>query len=497
MRLRAGSCPATDHAHRLPTAWLPWRLLIFAGDTNATFRVTPLANLRIGSAVVLVSSFLQQERRSMPAPKQRGVLSGIDDDANHHIAGSFVPASPTASNFSRPPSPLHVPKSHGLWADIISMRWMRVPSSSLKMIVYLIVLYLNWELLQWFGIVSQDHVNPFGSLLFISHRVPSSTDDEPYYQKGPLDLVFIAFYVIVWSFVRQFLTLYLFPPVARRFGIRKQAKLERFGEQGYALLYFSFMSLYGFAVMSSSKIWWFRTEHFWIDYPHWRMTPLMKSYYLLHSAYWTQQFLVLVLGLEKPRKDYTELIIHHIVTLWLVGWSYLINLTQIGNAVFLTHDFSDIFLALVKLLNYMRYDRTKSIVYVGFVGVWTYFRHYLNLKMLYSVWTEFNLIPEFAKQWSPEDGVWLPYWMRYQIFAPLVLLQIVNVFWYFLIWRILVRAVLSSKLDDERSDDEEDEKEENKKNQAPQLRHPYPTHAPNGVSNRAGRSVTVVEDDDD
>lgn len=26
-------------------------------------------------------------------------------------------------------------------------------------------------------------------------------------------------------------------------------------------------------------------------------------------------------SLEKPRSDFTELVIHHVVTLWLVGWS--------------------------------------------------------------------------------------------------------------------------------------------------------------------------------
>lgn len=48
------------------------------------------------------------------------------------------------------------------------------------------------------------------------------------------------------------------------------------------------------------------------------MTPLLKRYYLMQLAYWCQQLLVLVLRLEKPRKDFTELVIHHFVTIWLV-----------------------------------------------------------------------------------------------------------------------------------------------------------------------------------
>ena len=50
------------------------------------------------------------------------------------------------------------------------------------------------------------------------------------------------------------------------------------------------------------------------------MKPQLKRYYLMQAAYWCHQFLVLALGLEKPRKDYLELVIHHFVTLWLVGF---------------------------------------------------------------------------------------------------------------------------------------------------------------------------------
>ena len=55
------------------------------------------------------------------------------------------------------------------------------------------------------------------------------------------------------------------------------------------------------------------------DYPHWNLSLNLKRYYLMQFSYWCQQLLVLLLGLEKPRKDYSELVAHHFVTLWLVG----------------------------------------------------------------------------------------------------------------------------------------------------------------------------------
>jgi TLC domain-containing protein len=50
------------------------------------------------------------------------------------------------------------------------------------------------------------------------------------------------------------------------------------------------------------------------------MTPELKRYYLMQASYWCQQFIVLIFRLERPRKDYKELIAHHIVTLWLIGF---------------------------------------------------------------------------------------------------------------------------------------------------------------------------------
>ncbi|KIJ56811.1 hypothetical protein M422DRAFT_238409 [Sphaerobolus stellatus SS14] len=405
------------------------------------------------------------------------VLGNIEADKSHHLTGPFQPPTPSGgmTPASRPSSPsirfrpiakLSV-KPDGLWSDLKTMRWMRVPASSLKMIIYPIILYANFYFLQRFNLIPAHIQNPVEPFLFISHRVPGSPDSDPRYQKGYFDILFVLYYIIVWSFARQSITLYLLHPLSHLCGVHKPAKVERFGEQGYAVVYFTFTTVLGLIVMRQLPTWWYDTKYFWIDYPHWQMTPLIKAYYLLQSAYWLQQLLVLALRLEKPRKDYSELVIHHIVTLWLIGWSYLINLTYIGNAVFISMDISDIFLALAKLANYMRIpkyqgiiDTVKGPIFVWFMGVWTYFRHWLNLVILYSVWYELDLLPENSKHWSPKDGVWFPDWMRYQVFAPLAMLHLVNLFWYFLIWRIALRALLSDKLEDERSDDEDDGEED-------------------------------------
>jgi len=399
-------------------------------------------------------------------------LQNIETSKDHHLAGPFRPQTPLALAFGDSPTsdsptrskflnraPVFDPfstTSQGLWNDLKSMRWVVVPTSSLKMIIIGVALWANWEILRPY---TGNFPNPFSPLLFIQGRIPESPPDDPRYAKSFYDLLFIAFHIIVFSFFRQFITIWICQPVGRWFGIKKEGKLARFGEQVYAMVYFAIMGLWGIRIMSESNTWWYDTKHFWIGYPHWNMKPMLKRYYLMQASYWCQQLIVLLLNLEKPRKDYYELVAHHFVTLWLVGWSYLINLTQIGNAVYVSMDVPDTWLALSKILNYLQWEYTKIAVFVLFLGIWTYFRIYLNMVMLHSVWTEFDLMPITSMRWSPPDGVWLVWWMKYQVFVPLLLLLFLNLFWYFLILRILYRVFSGppENVTDVRSDDEDDD----------------------------------------
>lgn len=54
------------------------------------------------------------------------------------------------------------------------------------------------------------------------------------------------------------------------------------------------------------------------------------------------------------------------------------------------------------------------------------------------------------------------WWMKYQIFTPIMLLHFLNVFWYILILRIGWRALRVeefSKIKDDRSDDEDEDED--------------------------------------
>ena len=117
-------------------------------------------------------------------------------------------------------------------------------------------------------------------------------------------------------------------------------------EQVYTAMYFAVLGPLGLYVMSRTPVWYFNTEGMFADFPHRSHEGAFKAYYLLQASYWAQQAIVLCLQLEKPRKDFKELVGHHIVTLALIWLSYRFHFTYMGLAVYITHDISDFFLAV-------------------------------------------------------------------------------------------------------------------------------------------------------
>ena len=277
------------------------------------------------------------------------------------------------------------------------------------------------------------------------------------YDKGRRDLLFVLFYTALFSFIREFLIQRVLPHVAHYYGITKKGKVARFMEQTYTALYCSISSPFGLYVMYHTPIWYFNTRAFWEDYPHRTHTADFKAYYLLQGAFWMQQWLVLLLQLEKPRKDFKELVLHHIVTLSLIYLSYRFHFTWIGLAVYITHDISDFFLATSKILNYI--DVSFIGPYFIMFGVsWIYCRHYLNLMILKSVVTEMSTVGSWELNWV--TGTYKSELAQNIAFVLLSSLQALNIFWLYLIFKVARKYVfpkVGEKLEDVRSEDEDSE----------------------------------------
>ncbi|CAM1502951.1 Fc.00g077270.m01.CDS01 [Cosmosporella sp. VM-42] len=296
--------------------------------------------------------------------------------------------------------------------------------------------------------------NPLHHFIFLSYKLPQDDPSMPvHYGKGRWDIAFVVFYTVVLSFTREFVMQEMLKPLARWYRLSK-SKQARFMEQMYTAIYFAILGPSGLYVMSRTPVWYFNTAGMYENFPHKTHEACVKFYYLFQAAYWAQQAIVLVLGMEKPRKDFKELVGHHIVSLSLIGLSYRFHFTYIGLAVYVTHDISDFFLATSKSLSYIDHPLVGPY-FVLFMMAWIYLRHVINLKIIWSLLTEFETVGPFEVNWETEQ--YKCRLSQYITTALLSALQCLNLFWLYCIGRIAWRFATASDLADDRSDDEEED----------------------------------------
>ncbi|KAF5093794.1 hypothetical protein DV451_005142 [Geotrichum candidum] len=371
--------------------------------------------------------------------------SGISP-ATTKLRASSTKSKTTAVKHKKQPQQLSFLQMVWLWYREISYRnsWF----NPLILLIFFALMYLGLDAL---GVKS----NPLEPFFTLSYRIePAAPGDPVYYGKGKKDFLFVFMAMLFFTFFREFWMQVILRPLAIKVGIQKKGKISRFMEQTYSIVYYGMSGPFGLYIMYHTPIWYFNTTAFYAEFPHREHIAIFKFFYLMQAAFWAQQSVVLSLMLEKPRKDFYELVFHHIVTMALIFLSYRFHFTWIGLAVYVTMDISDFFLAISKTLNYLDSVLTGPF-FLGFMGVWIYTRHYLNLCILYSILTEFRTVGPYDLNWETQQ---YKCWISQIItFALLMALQLVNAYWLFLIVRIAFRFLFSGVQKDDRSDDEEEE----------------------------------------
>lgn len=160
-------------------------------------------------------------------------------------------------------------------SDLVTFRWMSSIRSSLTLILLILAAYGLLEIfpsLSPLGVIPvpsyTPHLphpeNPLAHLLFISYPLPhtsATVGGAQLYSKGRLDIAFLGFYIIVFSFLRLVVTRFLVRPLALALGLGKgggkgaEGLLLRFMEQGYAFVYFFCSSALGLVSPRSSSRW--------------------------------------------------------------------------------------------------------------------------------------------------------------------------------------------------------------------------------------------------
>ncbi|KAL7930293.1 longevity assurance proteins LAG1/LAC1 [Trichoderma chlorosporum] len=330
-------------------------------------------------------------------------------------------------------------------------------------------------------------------LLFLSHlMIPRSrvytrpyfelshyNPDTGLYAIGGNDFYFVTFFVLFFTGLRHAVMSFVLRPLARHCGISKKKDVARFSEQAWNIIHYSVFWPLGLYIWYTSPYYLNMTE-LWTNWPSREISGTMKFYFLTQWAFWLQQ--MIVVHIEKQRKDYWFTIMHHLVTIGLVAASYSYHFTSVGNLTLIIMDVVDLVFPLAKCAKYLGYRRLCDCLFGIFVVVWFATRHICFLMVIHSVYYDtYRLVPHFCFKGPmgslqgplPQSGEWSllePFHSPQGMicanrsifigfFTFLVALQALMVVWSHAILKVAARVLSGKNAEDIRSDDDDEASE--------------------------------------
>ncbi|RGP80718.1 sphingosine n-acyltransferase lag1 [Fusarium longipes] len=309
------------------------------------------------------------------------------------------------------------------------------------------------------------------------------------YGVGFDDNYLVLVLIILLTGLRDATMRFILRPLASMWGLSRD-KSTRFQEQAWLFIYYTTCWSVGMYIYATSP-YWLDLKAMWTNWPDREVSGLMKSYMLAQLAFWLQQ--MIVVNIEKRRKDYWQLISHHIVTIALVYSSYRYGLTSVGNVVLILMDLNDLIFSVAKCLKYLELQALCDIMFGVFVVSWVLCRHVAFVMVCWSVYAHSLAIagptcyigsgntilgPEnvphgegyfyMVEPLIYDSGrICYDYTIKSFFLSGLLFLEGLMIFWLVMIIKLVVRVLSGGNAEDTRSDGEEEGEDEEPEITAP------------------------------
>lgn len=211
-----------------------------------------------------------------------------------------------------------------------------------------------------------------------------------------------------------------------RINYDKPTVLDKFCECGYRCTIYLFLFLFGLIINWNRDYFW-DFDKMWIGYPHINLDNILWCHVMLTMGLYVS--VAITQFTDVRRKDFWQMIIHHILVLILIPLMFIINLNYIISVLATIHDIADVILELGKCCKYANLKKFLNPLFVIFVFVWIVTRNLMFGRLYYScIIKSFNYIPTN----------WPAYKFIITIFSSFLFL---HVLWTFLILRMIIRVL--------------------------------------------------------
>lgn len=125
--------------------------------------------------------------------------------------------------------------------------------------------------------------------------------------------------------------------------------------------------------MASQEPWFWDTQEYFRGWPNQELKLPLKLYYMCQWGFYLYS-IVALLTWETRRKDFAVMMTHHVITVILIGYSYLTRFFRIGSIVLALHDASDVLMEAAKVFKYSEKELAASVIFGFFAISWLVLR---------------------------------------------------------------------------------------------------------------------------
>ncbi|XP_015574348.1 ceramide synthase LOH2 [Ricinus communis] len=229
-----------------------------------------------------------------------------------------------------------------------------------------------------------------------------------------------------------------------------QATIAKCTESMWKLTYYAtveFCVLY----INYNEPWFTDTKQYFNGWPNQELKISLKLFYMCQCGFYMYSIAALLLW-ETRRKDFAVMMSHHVITVLLIGYSYITSFFRIGSIILALHDASDVFLEAAKVFKYSGKELGASIFFGMFAVSW------LILRLIFF---PFWVIKASSNDIVDYLDLTLPYpTSLYYVFNTMLLMLLVfHIYWWVLIYSMIMRQLRNRGRvgEDIRSDSEDDE----------------------------------------
>ncbi|KAK8568167.1 hypothetical protein V6N13_106100 [Hibiscus sabdariffa] len=229
-----------------------------------------------------------------------------------------------------------------------------------------------------------------------------------------------------------------------------RAKVVKCSESLWKLAYYATVETFVLKI-TYNEPWFTDTKEYFRGWPDQELKLSLSLFYMCQCGFYIYSIAAL-LTWETRRKDFAVMMSHHVITVMLIGYSYITSFFRIGSIILALHDASDVFLEAAKVFKYSERELGASVCFGLFAISWLLLR--LIFFPFWVIKTSSYDVREFLDLSKP-----YPTSLYYVFNTMLLMLLVFHVYWWFLICSMIMRQLKNrGKVgEDIRSDSEDDD----------------------------------------